>query len=169
MVLVLVGYMGSGKTTVGKILSEKMNIPFIDMDDRLENYLGMRVSEVFETNGELFFRKKENELLASLLEEGPMVLSTGGGVPCYSGNMDLILEKGTAIYLKLGVPELVDRLSKEKEHRPLISHLSDEDLPEFIGKHLFERNPFYQKAQLTISCEHKNPHEIAEEIYTYVK
>lgn len=166
MQIVLLGYMGSGKSTIGKILSKKLNISFLDLDDYIEEALGSSISNVFEQQGEIFFRKKEHFYLNEILtKKDDFILSTGGGTPCYSGNVDLMLEKTPHVfYLKVSISGLVERLLKEKDHRPLIKNISEEDLPEFIGKHLFERNPFYQASHKTISCDNKSPESIAEEI-----
>lgn len=155
MIVVLVGYMGSGKSTIGQALARELGLPFVDMDSYIENRLEQPISEVFRTRGELYFRRTEHELLGELLDEGePMVLALGGGTPCYAGNMDLVLEHTpNVVYLQLSVGALARRLEHEKAHRPLIAHLPDEELPEFIGKHLFERSPFYSKAPITIIGE----------------
>ncbi len=164
--IVLVGYMGSGKSTVGRQLAADLDFNFVDLDAYIEASLKMKITQIFAEKGELFFRKEEHRLLKELLQsEDNLVLSTGGGAPCYSGNMDTMLVLTNFVfYLKVSIPELVARLSKEKEHRPLIRHLEEGDLPEFIGKHLFERNIFYQKAIYTISCDQKAVRTIVEEI-----
>lgn len=166
MIIVLVGYMGSGKSVVGKLLAATLQLPFIDLDEYIESELQASISQVFATNGEIYFRKKEHEYLQKVLQHhNHLVLATGGGTPCYSGNMEFLLEKTSNVFfLYVSVPELVGRLSKEKQHRPIISHLSDEALPEYIAKHLFERNPFYMMANHTIACDGKTIKEIEKEI-----
>jgi len=166
MKIVLVGYMGSGKTTVGKLLSKELGIKFLDLDSYIEESLEMTIPAIFKHKGELFFRKKEHEYLKEVLtKKNNFILSTGGGTPCYAKNMESILENTLAVfYLKVSIPGLIERLLKEKEHRPLIKDLSDEDLPEFLGKHLFERSPFYSQATHTIVSDKKTPEEIVAEI-----
>ncbi|WP_026810214.1 shikimate kinase [Arenibacter latericius] len=166
MKIVLVGYMGSGKTTIGKLIAKELKNSFLDLDEVIENRLGALIPEVFKTKGEVFFRKKEHEFLNEiLLQDSSFILSTGGGTPCYSGNMDSMLKEADAvIYLKVSIAGLVDRLIPEKEHRPLIKNIANEDLPEFIGKHLFERNNYYLKARHIIDCDNKEPQHIAKEI-----
>ncbi len=166
MKIVLLGYMGSGKTTVGKILATALEIPFLDLDDHIEASENSTISEIFESRGEIYFRKKEYEYLKQLLAtHDELVLSTGGGTPCYGQNMKTILE-GTknVFYLKVSISELVDRLLPEKDHRPLIKNIRDEELPEFIGKHLFERSFFYQQAHHIIRCDERANEDIITEI-----
>lgn len=166
MKIILVGYMGSGKSAVGKNLARSLGVPFLDLDNYIEKELTTSIKEIFATKGELYFRKKEHECLQKLLQqEGSVVVGTGGGTPCYSGNMKFIVDTTPNVfYLKVSISGLVLRLQKEKEKRPLISDIPDEDLPEFIGKHLFERNPFYTMAHHTIICDGKTILEISEEI-----
>ncbi|QLG44160.1 shikimate kinase [Costertonia aggregata] len=166
MKIVLVGYMGSGKSTVAKLLANAMKLKFLDLDNYIEQRLGSKIPIIFKERGELFFRKKEHEYLKCILDnENDLVLSVGGGTPCYAGNMDSIIEKADAVfYLKVSLPVLVQRLSKEKENRPLIKNIPDEDLPEFIGKHLFERSFYYSQATYKVLCDKKEPKTIVDEI-----
>jgi shikimate kinase len=158
--------MGSGKTTVGKLLAEEINVKFIDLDDYIEARLNKKIAHIFETKGELYFRKKESELLNEILDDDrDLVIAVGGGTPCYGANMDTILEKTPLVfYLKLSIASLKERVHKEKDHRPLIAHLEDEDLPEFIGKHIFERGIFYSRAKYTITGDNKLPEAVKDEI-----
>lgn len=166
MQIVLLGYMGSGKTTIGKKLAENIDLDFLDLDSHIEKVEGISIAELFDSKGEIYFRKKEHEYLTQILSgDDNFILSTGGGTPCYGENMNTILE-GTenVFYLKTSMNELLIRLSKEKEQRPLIKNIADSDLPEFIGKHLFERSFFYEMAHHIISCDNKNPAVISTEI-----
>jgi shikimate kinase len=164
--IVLVGYMGSGKTTIGKLLANKLKISFLDLDEVIEQGLEDSISNIFNGKGEIFFRKKEHEYLIDVLsKKEKLILSTGGGTPCYSGNMETMLNLADHVfYLKVSIPGLVKRLLLEKEHRPLIKNIDNGDLPEFIGKHLFERNNFYLKANHIIECDDKDPETLVAEI-----
>jgi len=168
MKVVLIGYMGSGKTTVGRLLAKEINVAFIDLDDYIESRLNEKIARIFKTKGELYFRKKESELLNEILDDDrDLVIAVGGGTPCYGVNMDTILEKTQLVfYLKLSIASLIERLHKEKGHRPLIAHLEVADLPEFIGKHIFERGVFYSRANYTITCDNKLPEAVKDEILT---
>ncbi|MGB5386715.1 MAG: shikimate kinase [Eudoraea sp.] len=166
MKVVLIGYMGSGKTTVGKLLAKELGSEFIDLDDYIESSLNKKITHIFKTKGELYFRKNESELLNEILDDKrDLVIALGGGTPCYGVNMNTILQKTDLVfYLKLSIATLTERLHQEKEHRPLISHLKDEDLSQFIGKHLFERGVYYSRANYTVSGDHKNSELVKEEI-----
>ncbi|TDQ30922.1 shikimate kinase [Zeaxanthinibacter enoshimensis] len=168
MKIVLLGYMGSGKSTVGKKLAAQLGIPFTDLDDYIEESLGNSIPEIFLNKGEIFFRKQEHLYLRKILEsEGDKVIALGGGTPCYSNNMNLILEKTPHVfYLSVPIPELNARLLTGKADRPLIRDLKDEELPEFIGKHLFERRNYYSLATHTIQAGGKEVHELVSEIVT---
>ncbi|MDO6821003.1 shikimate kinase [Zobellia sp. 1_MG-2023] len=166
MKIVLLGYMGSGKSTIGKLLSKERGLEFIDLDNYIEEAEQMSVPDIFKTKGELYFRKKEyaylNEVLAQM---DNFVLSLGGGTPCYGNNMQAVLDATkNAIYLKVSIAELVNRLLKEKDQRPLIMNIPEDELPEFIGKHLFERSYFYNQTDKVISSDGKNPEEIVAEM-----
>ena len=166
MKIVLVGYMGSGKTTIGKLLAKELEISFLDLDEVIQDGVGDTIPNIFNAKGEIFFRKKENEYLNAVLSnKNNFILSTGGGTPCYSGNMKTMLDLADHVfYLKISIPGLVKRLIKEKDHRPLIKNIDDGDLPEFIGKHLFERNNFYLKATHIVECDNKDPETLVAEI-----
>jgi len=168
MKIFLVGYMASGKTTCGKQLATKIDFKFIDLDDYIESREGMEVTRIFETKGEIYFRKIETYYLKELKRfDERIVVSVGGGTPCYGNNLQLLLN-GTddvVIYLKASVNELVQRLTIAKNDRPLVSHLkSSESLSEFVGKHLFERNNYYLQADTTIFVDNKTPQIVVREI-----
>ncbi|MBT8184419.1 MAG: shikimate kinase [Eudoraea sp.] len=166
MKIVLIGYMGSGKSTIGKLLAEQLQADFIDLDAYIEKALNTNIPEIFKERGEVYFRKIEHDYLIEVLEKNHhLVLATGGGTPCYAGNMKTMLEGSDAvIYLKMSIAQLIQRLYNEKDERPMIAHLEDEELPEFIGKHLFERNAYYSLAQHTVLCDDKSQEEITAEI-----
>jgi shikimate kinase len=164
--IILVGYMGSGKTTIGKMLSEYVGIPFYDLDDIIEKYIGKSIPTIFLENGEVFFRKMEHKLFNEFVKDNDsFVLSLGGGTPCYANN-HLLLQNSNidSFYLKNTVEELVNRLKKEKQQRPLISNLTEVELKEYISKHLFERNYFYFQSKHTIETENKSEIEITKDI-----
>lgn len=168
MKIVLLGYMGSGKSVVGKQLAVTLDLPYVDLDKSIEEDQGKSINELFQSKGEIYFRKIENQLLHRIIDgPGRLILSTGGGTPCYGDNLPYMNSRPDVltVYLKTSIPTLVARLRPEKDHRPLISHLGSEDeLMEFIGKHLFERNPFYNQADLIIETDGRVVNEIVQEI-----
>ncbi|MCW5519115.1 shikimate kinase [Aureitalea sp. L0-47] len=168
MILVLIGYMGSGKTAVGKELASTLDFSFTDLDNYIEIQESKSIQELFATKGEIYFRRKESEAVAKVLnEKNKLVLATGGGTPCYGNTMNLFLESEQVrtIYLKASVDELTTRLFEERSKRPLIAHLDDrENLTDFIRKHLFERAPVYERSETIISVEGKSISEIVREI-----
>ncbi|RMA56257.1 shikimate kinase [Ulvibacter antarcticus] len=168
MKVVLVGYMGSGKTSVGRELASKLNYAFVDLDDFIEASEEMSVSQLFSEKGEIYFRKKENQYLKELVRsEEKIVLATGGGTPCYGDSMDFLIseEKCVTVYLKTSNAVLSERLFLERNHRPLISHLENEQLlNDFIRKHLFERVFYYNKAEIVVDTDQQSPQEISEAI-----
>lgn len=165
MIITLVGYMGTGKSHISNILSNKLNFKLFDLDKEISKKFELSIAEIFKNHGEIFFRKAEKETLDEILSsDESVILSVGGGTPVYYDNMERINEKSISIYLRTSVSTLSERLKKNKEKRPLIAKIPDEDLPEFIAKHLFERNPFYAKAHYIVDTDQKTTEEIAEEI-----
>lgn len=165
MIISLVGYMGSGKSHISKILSEKLNFKLIDLDKEISRRNKLTIPEIFSKRGEIFFRKLEREALEEILAtEENVILSLGGGTPAYYNNMEIINNNSKSVFLKASIATLLQRLTKQKEKRPLIANISDEDLPEFIAKHLFERNVFYSKAQFSVNTDNREPDAIVVEI-----
>lgn len=165
MIISLVGYMGSGKSHISKILSDKINFKLIDLDKEISRRNKLTIPEIFEKKGEIYFRKLERETLEEILAtQENIVLSLGGGTPVYYNNMEIINNNSASVFLRASITTLAERISKQKEKRPLIAKIADEDLPEFIAKHLFERNVYYSKAQLSINTDQKDPEDIIQEI-----
>lgn len=168
MIIVLIGYMASGKTSVGKKLANKLNYDFIDLDDFIEEKENLSVSEVFKSKGEVYFRKQETVYLNQVLQtQDNIILSVGGGTPCYSSNMETILntDHTKSIYLKATIGTLSEKLLRKKAKRPLIAHIDTlEEMAEFVGKHLFERLQFYNQAEIKVSIDGKTKDVIVEDI-----
>ncbi len=165
MIISLIGYMGCGKSHISRTLRKRINFKLIDLDKEISTRQQSSIKNIFEKKGEIFFRKKEREVLEEILAtEDNCILSLGGGTPAYYNNMEIINQNSISIFLQTSIPQLTERLIKNKQKRPLIANISDEDLPEFIAKHLFERNTFYNQAQFTINTNNKTPEEVVEEI-----
>jgi shikimate kinase len=147
----LIGFMGSGKSTLGKKLANKLQQTFFDLDTEIEAVESRSISEIFENSGEDYFRKIERETLLNLIEKNnDFVMSIGGGTPCYNNNMDLINQTGLSIYLKYNPGILTSRLINAKKNRPLIKGKNKEELMEFIENTLLERELFYNKSQFVV-------------------
>ncbi len=170
MKIVLMGYMGSGKSTVAKQVAIGLDIPFIDLDDYIVEHENKSIAAIFKAEGEIYFRLQESKYLKQLLDqEQDLVLALGGGTPCYAKNIELIGKASESFYLRASINTLSDRLVKEKEQRPLIASFDGEQLKEFIAKHLFERRNFYEQAKHTIAIDDKAIEEIVEEIRSKLK
>ena len=167
MKIVLLGYMASGKSSIGKIMAKMLNVPFVDLDDLISEKEKLSIQDIFKIKGEIYFRKKEIEYLNDiLLQKDNFILAVGGGAPCYGSNLSVINNNSTSIYLKSSLESIYNRLSdkKNKQKRPLLSEINNQELKEFIAKHLFERSPFYERAHYTIKTDNKSKKEIAQEI-----
>ncbi len=169
MKITLIGYMGAGKSSLGQALAQELHLPFFDLDSEIEKDTGYTITETIFNKGELFFRKLEREHLLKLLNRKEFVLSTGGGTPCYYDNIEEINRQSLSIYLKYGVKDLYERLEGEQSERPLIAHLEGPALREFIGKHLFERNLYYEKATQVINAKNQETNDILKTIKKLVK
>ena len=167
MRIVLLGYMASGKSSIGKKLANSLNTNFIDLDDYIIEKENMSITTIFKEKGEIYFRKIEHQYLKEILEnENDFILSLGGGTPCYANNMDLINNSNTtSIYLQGSVPTMVKRLIKKKAKRPLIASLGDDKIPEFVAKHLFERRFFYEQAKMVVKIDDQKKSDIAKQLY----
>ena len=167
MNIIILGYMGSGKSIIGRELSLKMNKKFVDLDSYIEEKEKDSISNIFQKNGDLYFRKQESKYLKEILSNNTdLVLSVGGGTPCYFDNLDMMTSNNNvSFYLKNSNIQLTSRLFNEKNKRPLISNISSkEKLLEFVSKHLFEREFFYNSATHKIDCNDKSVSEIVDEI-----
>ena len=146
MHLIFVGFMGSGKTTLGKRIAEKIGKPFIDMDDRLESRFGCSVSEYVEEFGMDYFRTEESELLTEIMTEPSSVIATGGGTPCAKGAMEWMRKHGVVVYLSVSPHILAKRLRGNCSKRPMLSGVPEEDLEWTIGRQLLVRASSYSGA-----------------------
>lgn len=149
----LIGYMGAGKTTVGKVLAKRMNLSFIDLDCYIENRYQKTVNVLFKEKGEAAFREIERNLLHEVATFEDVLISTGGGVPCFYDNISFMNQVGTSVYLKVSVCELVKRLEVCKHTRPLLKDKSNEELTDFVSQALGQRNVWYMQASVIFDAE----------------
>ncbi len=152
MIVYLIGYMGCGKTTLGEQLAKAMSYNFIDLDDFIEKSEKRTISQIFEQEGEAGFRGLEQKHLNILKDYNKLVVSTGGGTPCFYNNMEFMNKTGITIYLEMDVRSLCYRLQHGQKHRPLLRDKSEAELAQFVKQHLQERLPYYQQSQLTINA-----------------
>ena len=145
--IILIGYMGSGKTTVGKALSKETGMMFYDLDWYIESRMRKSVSQIFAEKGEEGFRKIEYNMLHEVAEFEDVIISCGGGTPCFFDNMDYLNQQGDVVYLKATPEILYKHLLMAKIERPLLKGKSSEELIAYITDHLKERAPFYEKAR----------------------
>ena len=167
MIVVLLGYMGSGKSTIGRLLARKLGSKFIDLDDYIEDIQKCSVSTIFKTKGEIYFRKIEAAAVKELCSKNiELVLALGGGTPCYSDTMPFLVSQSklVTVMLKTSIANLTERLVNEKSKRPLISGLKNDEIPEFIAKHLFERSTYYNQAEISILTDSMSQKEVIESI-----
>lgn len=162
MRIYVMGYMGSGKSTQGKKLATKLKLPFYDIDKMIEAIEGKSVSEIFAEKGEWYFRDLEADVLRSTILFPDAVIACGGGTPCFYNNIQWINHRGISIYLKVPVEMIFQRIKDKKAKRPLIAHMSDEELKDFIIKKSSEREYYYKKARFTFNMEHSSIKEVAE-------
>lgn len=164
--IILVGYMAVGKSTIGKILAEKRQMKWVDLDKIIENNAKLSVSEIFKAKGEIYFRKQEHLEFQKLINsKEALIISTGGGTPCYANNHLLLNgDEVISIYLNASIDQLYNRLKENTEARPLVANQSEEELKEFIAKNLFDRSYYYNQATFKINTDGKTPEEIVAEI-----
>ncbi|PBI83532.1 Shikimate kinase [Flavobacterium sp. ACN2] len=164
--IVLLGYMGCGKSTIAQNLSKITNIPFLDLDKCIEERVNLSINEIFEKHGEVYFRKLEHEMFVELLQSSEnTIIGLGGGTPCYANNHELL--KGddvVSVYLKASIDTLYNRLVHNKSKRPLIANMNEEEMKEFIAKHLFDRSYYYNQAKHKVSVDDKSVEETVQDI-----
>ena len=145
--IILIGYMGSGKTTLGKALSKETGLMFYDLDWYIESRMRKTISELFAEKGEEGFRKVEYNMLHEVAEFEDVIISCGGGTPCFFDNMDYLNQQGDVVYLKATPETLYKHLQMARVERPLLKGKSQEELIDYITTHLQEREPYYQQAR----------------------
>ncbi len=143
--------MGSGKSHWGRLLSQRLQLPYFDLDDVITTDEKRSIPEIFAVEGEEYFRRREQEELDRLIEtQTAFICSTGGGTPCFFNNIDRMKKAGTVVWLNTSPDALVVRLLKEKEKRPLIREVSDEELLSFIRKKMNDRRLYYEQAHVHV-------------------
>lgn len=160
----MIGYMGCGKSTMGRKLSQKLDVVFVDLDKYIEEKYSKTVPQIFAEEGEDAFRLKERAALEEVAAFDEVIVATGGGAPCFFDNMELMNESGLCVFLDVDYEELADRLIHSKTERPLIKGKSPEELVGFIESMMLKRRPFYEKAKCVLKGNEIKPEQVIAEI-----
>lgn len=150
--VILLGFMCSGKTTYGKLLAQRLQMPFVDVDEYISEKYTKTIAEIFAVHGEMHFRQLEKDSLEELLQMPPSVIASGGGTPCYNNNIELINRFGVSVYLQADAKTLFGWI-KDSNNRPLLQGKTDDELLIYIENLLEQRKPFYEQAQIIIPAE----------------
>ncbi|MCD7962955.1 MAG: shikimate kinase [Rikenellaceae bacterium] len=169
MNIFLVGYMGSGKTTVGKPLAKKLNMDFVDMDNYFVDKHNRTINEIFAADGEEAFRQLEQELLHELCARENCIIATGGGAPCFFDNMDRMNESGLTVYLKVTPKGLLKRLQHGLDKRPLLRGKTEAELLDYITDMLGKRDVHYSKAKMIVGCDGYTDVQIIDRLADIIK
>ena len=162
MRIYLVGYMGCGKSTMGRKLASMLDLTLIDLDHYLENKYFKTIPQIFTEEGEESFRKKEQAVLHEVSAFENVIIATGGGAPCFFDNMEVMNRTGFCIFLDVETEELVERLTHAKTERPIIKGKSKEELAGFIDEMMKKRRPFYEKAKYILKGKNISPEQIIQ-------
>jgi shikimate kinase len=166
MKIFLIGFMGSGKTHWGKLLSQKLGFPFFDLDSQVEENAGKSIAGIFADEGEEKFRLIEKDALHIITESHEnFVMACGGGTPCYFNNIEYMHQSGTTVWINTPLDVLFERLVKEKDKRPLIKDLLDEQLESFIRKKFADRKIYYEQADVKMDEEPVQIEKLIEKIF----
>lgn len=165
----LVGFMGSGKSTIAKLLASKMNLPLKETDSIIEKRAELTISEIFAEHGEEFFRYLEGVVLNEiLLEPGAMIISTGGGLPCFDNRMEWMNRNDITVYLKCSPATLLSRIQRNPHKRPLLGNRTENELNEFVQTKLEERRSIYESAKIIINGDLAS-NDVVQEILGQIK
>ncbi|MCX8019552.1 MAG: shikimate kinase [Chitinophagaceae bacterium] len=166
MRIFLIGFMGSGKTYLGRIISEKLQFPFFDLDECIVSHTGKELNTLFAEEGEEYFRQLEKEILHMITESHEdFVMACGGGTPCFFNNIEYMKQKGMTVWIDAPLPVLEERLLKEKNNRPLIRDLPDEQLMSFISRKYADRKIYYEQAHIRVQEEADAADVIIQKIF----
>ena len=166
MRIFLIGFMGCGKTHWGRQLSQKLQMPFFDLDSLIEEREGKTITEIFAEMGEEYFRMLEKDVLYMITESHPsFVLACGGGAPCFFNNIDYMKSRGTTVWINCSTDCLYSRLVKEKDKRPLIKNIPDNELRSYIIKKYSDRKIFYQQANVILAEDDVNLEALIEKTF----
>lgn len=166
MKIFLIGFMGSGKTHWGRLLSQKLNLPFFDLDEQVVSHEEKPINEIFAENGEEYFRLVEKDMLHIITEShDSFIMACGGGSPCYFKNIDYMNRSGTTVWINTPVETIFQRLIGEKDKRPLIRSLPDDQLRGFIIRKFADRKIYYEQASVVVDDESLQLDQLIEKVF----
>lgn len=170
MLLFVVGYAGSGKSSLGRRLARHLGVKFIDTDQLIEQTVGATIADIFYYEGEDYFRREESNVLRHIYNSlGDAVVATGGGLPTWGDNMAWMKEHGTTLYLRRSAEQIISRLSDYgRQKRPLFRGKSDEELLCFMQQHMAEREPYYALADIEVDCRSMSDEQAVEYIVQHI-
>ena len=170
-ILFLVGYAGSGKSSLGRRLARAMACRFVDTDKLVEQSVGASIADIFYYEGAEYFRRAERETLESVVSmSGDVVVATGGGLPTWSDNMSWMNDHGTTVYISRSCEQILSRLTEYgREKRPMVRGKSDEELVIFMRQQMAEREPFYSQAAVRVECDAMSDDAVVEYIVNNLK
>jgi shikimate kinase len=168
MNIVLIGFMGSGKSTAGKMIAHDLGMSFCDLDQIIETQAGRSIPEIFERDGEVNFREIERSALLKVLQDDQQVISAGGGTPCQADNMKIMNASAITVYLYLPPEKIFHRLRNHTQNRPLLKGKNDEELLKYIKKTLEQREFFYNQASVIMDADCPSPFDLAQRIITHL-
>ena len=169
MKIFLIGYMGSGKSTIGRELSSQLNLPWIDLDDEFELRYKISITNFFHKYGEIAFRELEHKLLVDFFLVPDLVISTGGGTPCFLGNMELMNNNGITIYLSATPEFLLSRIESSTRKRPLFQLMNNGNISQNIFTHLSSREYYYNQSKIIIDAQNPETKGIITQILKYLE
>ena len=170
MRLYLVGYMGTGKSTIGRKIAKRCELPFLDTDKMVEESEGAEVADIITYAGEEYFRRAERKALEQTAQYEDVVVSTGGGLPVWGDNQKWIAEHGVSVYLKRAPEQIISRLSPHGRYkRPKLRGLNDEELLQVMREGIAEREPIYSMANIVIDCSEVSDWELTDKLCEYIK
>ena len=170
MRLYLIGYMATGKSTIGRKVAKRTELPFLDTDKMVEEAEGATVADIITYAGEEYFRQAERRALEQTAEYENAIISTGGGLPVWGDNQKWIAEHGVSVYLKRTPEQILSRLSPHGRYkRPKLRGLSDEEVLQVMHEGIAEREPIYAKADIVIDCSEMNDYEIVDKLVELIQ
>lgn len=162
--IILIGFMGAGKTTLGHVLAKKLHLPFVDTDHYIAHATGQSVQQIFKESGEAAFRRIEQATLQEVVRHKPSVISTGGGMPCFFDNMQVMNEAGTTVYLQASPADLALWLNRSTNKRPLIANMSEPELFHYVRETLALREVYYLQAKIYVNAYSADAEELADQV-----